>query len=135
MPRDEFLIVALKARLRCTSLDWIPSRSASLSGSVPKSICHPHSIPTPREPMESSLQAWPSCPPASEFQPRSVVDSTAANVTEVLVADNGKFEAHLCCECLQHEFFALSEVSATEDLMQDSSDEEVSRPAAEHLRS
>ncbi|CAE7781702.1 pli1 [Symbiodinium pilosum] len=38
---------------------------------------------------------------------QSVVDSTAANVTEVLVADNGKFE-----------------VSATEDLMQDSSDEE-----------
>ena len=25
--------------------------------------------------------------------PRSVIDSTAANVTEVLVADNGKFEA------------------------------------------
>ncbi|CAE7414897.1 NFI1 [Symbiodinium natans] len=38
---------------------------------------------------------------------QSVVDSTAANVTEVLVADNGKFE-----------------VSATEELQQDSSDEE-----------
>lgn len=38
---------------------------------------------------------------------QSVIDSTAANVTEVLVADNGKFE-----------------VSATEDAFQDSSDEE-----------
>jgi len=38
---------------------------------------------------------------------QSVIDSTAANVTEVLVADNGKFE-----------------VSATEELLQDSSDEE-----------
>lgn len=38
---------------------------------------------------------------------QSVIDSTASNVTEVLVADNGKFE-----------------VSATEDAFQDSSDEE-----------
>ncbi|CAE7906578.1 NFI1 [Symbiodinium necroappetens] len=38
---------------------------------------------------------------------QSIVDNTAANVTEVLVADNGKFE-----------------VSATEELLQDSSDEE-----------
>lgn len=38
---------------------------------------------------------------------QSVIDSTATNVTEVLVADNGKFE-----------------VSATEDAFQDSSDEE-----------
>eukprot|EP00913_Durusdinium_trenchii_P022463 g21100.t1 len=38
---------------------------------------------------------------------QSVIDSTASNVTEVLVADNGKFE-----------------VSATEDDLQDSSDEE-----------
>ena len=63
------------------------------------------------------------------------MDNTAANVTEVLVADNGKFEARLTSILLLSEGIGvqsvfracslLDKVSATEELLQDSSDEEV----------
>lgn len=61
-------------------------------------------------------------------RPRSVIDSTASNVTEVLVADNGKFEAVLFVLFTalrrRSKMPCIQQVSATEDDLQDSSDEE-----------
>ncbi|CAK9097925.1 unnamed protein product [Durusdinium trenchii] len=59
---------------------------------------------------------------------QSVIDSTASNVTEVLVADNGKFEAVLFVLFTalrrRSKMPCIQQVSATEDDLQDSSDEE-----------